>query len=145
MKSEKINLAIRRIEDIMAKNEKWSVKGLEDTGKCIPYIGWYWRDIDWDAPSITLGVLPSCEDPNEPTEGFIGFMKVNKWYYEEFSVTGEVKNKLREMVEHTIIGQSNEKFQVLFDYMQSLRPTKRSIIERWKTDPILIVKKGDKR
>lgn len=141
MKSDKINKAIRRIEDIMDKNDKWIVKGLEDTGKCIPYIGWCWRDLDWDAPSITFGVLPDCNDPLELTKGFIGFMKYNKWDYEQFVIQGEAKDTLRKMVENTIVSQSDEKFQALFDYIQSLRPTSRSLIERWKTDPIMIVKK----
>jgi hypothetical protein len=127
MKSGKINAAIRRIEDAMVKRDKWTVKGLEDTGKCIPYIGWFWRDVDWDAPDIRLGILPSTKDPLEyseleRTEGFTGFMQNNKWGYEEFLVTGEDKDRLRKMVEDTIVKQSNEKFQALFDYIQTLRP-----------------------
>jgi len=124
MKSGKINAAIRRIEDTMAKKDKWAIKGLEETGKCIPYIGWYWRDVDWDASCITLGILPPCDNPLESTGGFIGFMENNKWGYEQFLITDEAKDGLRKMVEDTLIGQSNKKFQALFDYIQTLRPEK---------------------
>lgn len=44
-----------------------------ESGKRIPYIGWYWRDVDFAAKRITIA---DCGD-------FIGFCENNKWGYDE--------------------------------------------------------------
>lgn len=40
--------------------------------KAVPYIGWFWREVDFDAPTYTFGILPG---------EFKGFMENNKWDY----------------------------------------------------------------
>jgi hypothetical protein len=42
-------------------------------GKRLPYIGWYWRSVDFARKRITVG---DCGD-------FIGFMENNKWGHPE--------------------------------------------------------------
>jgi hypothetical protein len=42
-------------------------------GKRLPYVGWYWRSIDFAGANIPVG---NCGD-------FIGFMANNKWDYPE--------------------------------------------------------------
>ena len=120
MNSKQLNKAIEKLED----NEQFIVRGLENTGKCIPYIGWYWRNVDFDSEyGITLGIIPvirSWFDSND--HEWIGFMENNKWGYDSFRVKGEQQQKLRQMVEQAVIKPSNAKLQTLFDYMQSLKP-----------------------
>jgi len=48
-----------------------------DTEKRLPYIGWYWRSVDFAGRSIPVG---DCGD-------FIGFMENNKWDYPERDLT----------------------------------------------------------
>lgn len=47
------------------------------SGKRLPYIGWYWRSVDFAAKSIPVG---DCGE-------FIGFMENNKWGYSERDLT----------------------------------------------------------
>ncbi|GAG80631.1 unnamed protein product, partial [marine sediment metagenome] len=47
----------------------------EDSGKIVPYIGWFWRVVPFNEKKLTLGSIPS---------GFIGFMENNKWDYDEW-------------------------------------------------------------
>lgn len=42
------------------------------SGKAVPYIGWFWREVDFDAEGYEFGVIPG---------EFIGFMENNKWDY----------------------------------------------------------------
>lgn len=49
----------------------------EGHGKRLPYIGWYWRAVDFARKDITVG---DCGD-------FIGFMENNKWDHPERSLT----------------------------------------------------------
>lgn len=46
-------------------------------GKRIPYIGWYWRSVDFARKRIPIG---DCGD-------FIGFMESNKWGHPERDLT----------------------------------------------------------
>jgi len=48
-------------------------------GKRLPYIGWYWRSVDFAGKRISVG---DCGE-------FIGFMENNKWDYPERLLTAE--------------------------------------------------------
>ncbi len=39
-------------------------------GKCIPYVGWYWREVNFDDKNYVFGIIPG---------EFVGFMENNKW------------------------------------------------------------------
>lgn len=54
-------------------------EGIEN-GKRIPYIGWYWRNIDVMEKDIRVGIT---------TEGYKGIMENNKWDYGERRLTPE--------------------------------------------------------
>ncbi len=60
--------------DFSAKEED-----LHGYGKRLPYIGWFWRDLNFYDRSIEIG---DCGE-------FIGFMANNKWDYPERSLTDE--------------------------------------------------------
>jgi hypothetical protein len=50
-----------------------------ESGKRVPYIGWYWRDVDFAAKRITIA---DCGD-------FIGFCENNKWGYDQRDLTDD--------------------------------------------------------
>ena len=55
-------------------------------------------------------------------KAWVGFMENNKWGYDEFRVKGEHQEHIRYLVEVAVTAPSNENFQELFDYMQTLKP-----------------------
>lgn len=105
MNSETLNEKIRKISDLA---DNFTVKGLEGCGKTIPYIGWYWRYVNFDN-RISLG---DCGD-------FIGFMENNKWGYPEWDTTEEQSQTIKEMLEDLVENPTQDKFQEFFDYVQT--------------------------
>jgi hypothetical protein len=101
--SAELNAAICLLES----DEALQVKG----GKAVPYIGWYWRQVDFDSP-ISFG---DCGE-------FVGFLENNKWGYPEFTLTpeqdAEVKTGLRELVAAPTYG----KCRAFWDRVQTFRP-----------------------
>jgi len=76
MTSAEMNEALHNLEE----------EPLFETGKAVPYIGWFWRDVDFDAETYSFGICRSTgtaingmilEDPST----FVGFMENNKWDY----------------------------------------------------------------
>jgi hypothetical protein len=129
--STELNDFIHSISDISSMH----VKGLEATGKSLPYIGWFWREVDFTEPTIRLG---DCGD-------FVGFMENNKWDYPQWRTkeeqTAEIVKRLLAMKatvdkaieaakvagikeEHIVHYPSQEVLQEFFDYMQTLKPPK---------------------
>lgn len=63
-------------------NDKWQY------GKKIPYLGGFWRNINFDKP-ISIGISQAK---------FVGFMPDNKWYYPERFLTKEEKDKVMTVI-----------------------------------------------
>ncbi len=61
-------------------------------GKRVPYIGWYWRSVDFVNGSIPIG---DCGE-------FVGFMENNKWDYPERDLTKEEVAKVIEMLDRAM-------------------------------------------
>ena len=93
-------------------------------GKRVPYIGWYWRHINFsDLSDIPIG---NCGD-------FIGFMANNKWDYDERNLTEEEAIKVISYIDEAmrinqqggmlneIIENTHKKLDELWDYMQTLK------------------------
>lgn len=93
-------------------------------GKRVPYIGWYWRHIEFSDPtSIPIG---NCG-------GFVGFMANNKWDYPERALTAEEAERVIAIIDEAmrlrqqggevrkIDAETNAKLGELWDYMQTLR------------------------
>jgi len=57
-------------------------------GKRVPYIGWFWRSVDFANSSYTIG---DCGD-------FIGFMENNKWGYVERRLTPDEAAKVTKII-----------------------------------------------
>ncbi len=120
MDSKTLNTKIKELDG----TERFNVKGLEGSGKCIPYIGWFWREVDFTSP-ISLGILPPQDSQFAKTDGWVGFMENNKWGYDEFTCTLPQSQRLEELLIEAIEKLSNETLQAVFNYMQTLRPSKK--------------------
>ena len=108
MNSEDLNTMISGFCD----DEDIVVVGLEDTGKCVPYIGWFWRPVDFTKP-IRLGSLP---------DRFVGFMENNKWGYHEWVTTRDQSLLITQLLEEFVENPGSETAQSLFDYIQNCAP-----------------------
>lgn len=97
-------------------------------GKRIPYIGWFWRNVDFhDLSSIPIG---DCGE-------FVGFMENNKWDYPQRRLTQEEGEKIVEIIDEAISLSFkggvlseidlavNTKLDELWDYMQTLKVPRR--------------------
>jgi hypothetical protein len=87
-------------------------------GKPIPYIGWYWRDIDFDNFDRRFGVIPANDKP----EGYplVGFMANNKWFYRSVEATKEQWNEIRRLLEIVADDPTKENLSNLNDKIQGL-------------------------
>lgn len=94
----------------------FTVRGLEGSGKIVPYIGWFWRAVDFSAPEFWLGYC------NDPQGQFVGFMVNNKWGYPEFRITAEQAARVRELLVAVAVDPNETTCQALYDYMQTLAP-----------------------
>lgn len=100
----------------LADNEDFVVKGLSQHGKTLPYIGWYWRVVDF-TERISLG---DCG-------AFVGFMENNKWDYAEWAVTDEQDAEIKRLLVKVVdrYQENNDRqrtLQDLYDYIQTCRP-----------------------
>lgn len=83
------------------------------TGKVVPYMGWWWRDIDFDAPTVPLG---RTNENVSSSEQLVAFMANNKWYYPERYVPTEL---VRPAVEAFVKDRSTETARDLYDAVRA--------------------------
>ena len=100
------------------EDREFVVKGLEDSGKVVPYFGWFWRNVDFTRP-ISLGYT---NEVGFDVPKFVGFMENNKWGYSEFTCTLEQTENIERLLIEAVENPSDETLQSVFDYMQTLRP-----------------------
>lgn len=91
-------------------------------GKRIPYIGWFWRDVQWHDRDVPIG---DCGE-------FIGFMVSNKWDYPCRSLTNEEFDRVVAIIDEAraayargglasdLAAARNAKLDELWNYMQTL-------------------------
>lgn len=104
MKSEELNKNIRELDGL----EEFEITG----GKCIPYVGWFWRDVDFDSTGCWIGIIPG---------EFQGFMENNKWGYDGFWVKGEDWENLKKILEITLNLPSKESTKFFWNLIQKLK------------------------
>jgi len=92
---------------------------LYGTGKCIPYFGWYWRDVDFSS-TLYLGYT---ENAGWDIPDYVGFMENNKWGYPLFRVSDTDRDTLRELLVEAVTDTDSEILRAVFDFMQALKPT----------------------
>ena len=114
MTSDELNSALSDLDD-----ENLEVHGLDATGKSVPYIGWYWRYIDFDRP-IPLARCQPDPAPFGSGTSFVGFIAKNKWGYDQWDTSEKEAKRIRELAEDLTKAPSNKKAQALFDYVQTL-------------------------
>lgn len=104
IQSDALNQKIAELCD----NERYKISGLESTGNCIPYIGWYWRDVDFTTDTYSFG---DCHE-------FIGFMENNKWGYDYVEASEEQWNLIKDLLLTAVDNPSDENLQAVFDEIQ---------------------------
>lgn len=111
MTSEELNAAILALDE-----GDFDVPGLAGTGKSVPYIGWFWRTVDFDRP-IRLG---RGEGGGPDVPRWAGFMENNKWDYPERRLTAEQSAELRRACEAAVVAASSDGLTELFKTIQRL-------------------------
>jgi hypothetical protein len=107
-----------RVNDFVTKYADFS-EGDNDPrghGKRIPYIGWYWRSVDFVTPQITIGDCGS----------FIGIMENNKWGYSERILTAVEAEKVT-----NIIWEAKELSEQGGQVSEIAKNTENKISELW--------------
>jgi hypothetical protein len=101
----------------------WADDDDSPRGKRIPYLGWYWRNVEFSRGSFTLG----------DSGDVVGFMEKNKWGYPERTTTKEEFARAIALIDEAraIDGQGgivseihaarDVKLKELYDYLQSLK------------------------
>lgn len=116
-------------------NNALSDLGYENEKLAVPYFGWYWREVDFEADYCYLAVSPA-EEPSwyhltaeaqflrqsYDFAGEVRFCQNNKWGYLEFKVEGEPWKKLVAMVKAHVANPTKEGIEELRVYMNSLAP-----------------------
>lgn len=121
-KSAEINEAIIKIEnDDSIQYECWP-----GTGKKVPSIGWFWREVAFNEDSCVLGILPVLKrdgilgERNDTPK--VGFMENNKWGYESFVIKGEPWDELRRLIVEATEQRTTRSLATVVDFLQTLMP-----------------------
>lgn len=113
MKSEEINARIREIE------EDESIVYESFGGKKFPYVGWFWRDVDFDdEEGGSFGVIPS--DAKGSAIDLVGFMENNKWGYSYVYASREQWAEIKAAIIDAVNTPSGETLGKVNDLIQGL-------------------------
>lgn len=119
--NEYYNSFLRRIDEI--DDSEVDVHG---HGKRVPYIGWYWRDLNFYNKRLPIAVAP---DSALEGRGFCGFIAKNKWGYPQRNTTDDEFGKIIDIIDRAMnaSNQSGDERRLieteLWAYLQSLRDT----------------------
>jgi len=106
MTSEELN---KKIEEICNDTTYYQIFG----GKCLPYIGWYWREVDFDQETYTFGVLPG----KKPR---LAFMENNKWGYDSVHCPSQDWQEIKKLLEDVVQNFCKETLERVNEKIQSL-------------------------
>lgn len=81
-------------------------------GKSIPYIGWFWRRVNFDRKDYAFGVLPGGE---------LAFMENNKWGYLRQYCEPEDWVLIKQLLVEAVTDPCRDTLQAVDDKIQSLR------------------------
>lgn len=115
MNSEELNDKISKICDDNSLYESFG-------GKCIPYIGWYWRTVDFDSEIYDcFGILPVIyNDVDSNNKERVGFMENNKWDYKYADCSHEDWVEIKNLLEIAVTNTTTETLKAVDDKIQSL-------------------------
>lgn len=90
-------------------------------GKAIPYIGWYWRNVDFNEQgSYSFGVLPVITGFDGNDKPRVGFMENNKWDYKYITATPEQWKAIKQKLVAVAVKPCRETLKAADDEIQSL-------------------------
>ncbi len=107
MTSDEIN---KKINEIADEVEKYDFN-IADSGKTIPYIGWYWRNVNWNRTTYTIGRIPGT---------FNGFMENNKWDYPTISLNEKEWAEIKRLIIAVCENTNKDTLTALNNYIQNL-------------------------
>lgn len=107
MTSEELNQRVKQVCDEVDVFEAFG-------GKCIPYIGWYWRDVDFDAETYRFGVIPDGDG------SLIGFMENNKWGYSRVEADETEWAEIKQLLVEAVTDSTVEKLGTVNSAIQTL-------------------------
>ncbi len=116
MTSDQMNEIIRKWDEDDMPYESFG-------GKAMPYIGWFWRSVDFDSDHIWLGIIPVYEgtlDDNDERRS--GFMQNNKWDYESYKIEGEVWQNIKNLIKITCEEPTYNNLKAIDDAIQTTLP-----------------------
>lgn len=103
--------------------------------KAIPYIGWFWRRVNFDAPGpYVFGVIPAgtadAEVNGRPIGPLskgnaVGFMENNKWNYPEVLATPAQWQEIRRLTNEVCDRPCRDTLSLLDSAIQSLAKGKK--------------------
>lgn len=96
-----------KLSEIADAGELYPVRGLENTGKALPYLGWYWRSVAPDY--IKLGF----------TDGYVWIMQKNKWDYPYVEISEAQRADIYRRLLDIAQSPTPEKCQDFFDFLQT--------------------------
>lgn len=118
MNRENLNSAISEICD--DENIGFEVM---DTGKCIAYIGWFWRRVNFDSETYDFGVIPTgmeemCSKPT--SQPMVGFMENNKWGYPYVHADADEWSNIKSLLIEAVQKKTEEALKATNDAIQAL-------------------------
>ena len=113
MTTHELNVALKALDD--RSDDPIPVKGLEGTGKSIPYIGWFFRTVcEEDRQSFPIA---HCGK-------WVGLCINNKWDYPSHLLDEVESHRAFELLEAIAAAPSLETCQAFFDYLQTFDTAK---------------------
>ena len=109
MKSKKMNKLIRDYDG--SDSPPFDAFG----GKPIPYLGWFWRDVNFDAETMGFGVMPYLGN-----RFLVGFMQSNKWGYPSVEADKGQWTEIKALITAALKDPISENFRRANDAIQAL-------------------------
>ena len=116
MKSEEINKIIHSWD---SKDMPYEAFG----GKAIPYIGWFWRTVNFDSEAYYFGVLPEYKGLDRNDKVRLGFMENNKWDYDYCFCPSIDWHEIKQLIEEAVKNPTHDTLKAVDDKIQSLLTT----------------------
>ena len=122
MTSEELNARLREIED---ESERYGYEAFG--GKAIPYIGWYWRDVNFDHDGkYPFGILPIMDGLDANDTPRVGFMENNKWDYEYVYAAAEQWAEIKRLLTEVAQRPCRETLAAADAAIQALLPQREA-------------------
>ena len=114
LSGEDLNKAIRELETQFENDMPHS--------KPIPYMGWFWRTVNFDADRCSFGLCPN--GTGKPP--FVAFMENNKWGYSSITIDGNNWNAIKAVLQVAARERTLASVRAAYDAIQALGANLRS-------------------